>query len=86
MATDDFRWDKIASGRSSSDKTPQARRRTASLNEAIRASSFLRRTGICFATFAGVCVGKPLHQVESTDFIGEVERQSSRFAKEKEQI
>src|SRR5262245_31573385 len=85
IAIDDFRLDKKASKQSSSSKTPQAQRRTAPLNEAIRASSVRRRTGACFATFAVVRIGELLRQVESTDFISEVERQSSRFAIDKEQ-
>src|SRR5215470_14760173 len=86
IANDDFLWDKNALEQSSSGETPQAQRRTAPLNKAIRASSVRRRTGTRIATFAIVCINKPLHRVESTDFISEVERQSSRFAKEKEQV
>jgi hypothetical protein len=76
----------MASQQSSSGKTPQAQRRTATLNKAIRVSSVGRPTGARIATFAVVYINKLLHRVESVDFISEVERQSSRFAKEKEQV
>jgi len=81
-----FPWDIKASMRFSSDKTPQALRRTVLLNEAIRVSSVRRRTGIRFATFAIVYINKLLHLVESTGIIREVERQPTRFAKEKERV
>jgi len=52
----------------------------------IRVSSVGCPAGTRFAAFAVVYINKLLHRVESIDFIGEVERQSSRFAKEKEQV